>query len=172
MRDYDSGIGRYIEGDPIGLNGDSYSTYAYVAGNPLAWSDPTGLVKIPGIPGADGETSVNANPGPDATTYRAEHDPPHVHIGGNDGPRVSTKDFEPLSDKDAKAMTPKQKKFCASLSEDTKNLIRQSQRQIFKFGRIMPPPPKQSGYISPAAIEEMTPWGFLFWALTHSEDAY
>jgi hypothetical protein len=44
----------------------------------------------------EGETSVHANPGPDAVDYRAEHDPPHVHIGSNSGPRVSTKDFRPL----------------------------------------------------------------------------
>jgi hypothetical protein len=69
-------------------------------------------------------------------------------------------------------MTPKQRKFCASLSEDSKDLIRQRQQEIFKYGRIMPPPPKQGGYISPAAIAEMGPWGFFIWALTHSENAY
>jgi len=31
---------------------------------------------------------------------------------------------------------------------------------------------KQGGYISPDAVEEMTPWGFFIWALTHSENAY
>lgn len=43
-RDYDPATGRYVESDPIGLNGGSYSTYAYVAANPIAVSDRFGLL--------------------------------------------------------------------------------------------------------------------------------
>jgi RHS repeat-associated protein len=43
FRDYDPAIGRYIESDPIGLYGGSFSTYGYVGGNPLNYSDPLGL---------------------------------------------------------------------------------------------------------------------------------
>lgn len=105
--------------------------------NPLSYIDPWGLVKIKGIPGADGETSVHANPGPEATTYRPDHGPDHVHLGQNDGPRVRTSDFQPMSPEDAKRMSRKQKKFCEGLAEESKDLIRKRQSQIFKYGRVL-----------------------------------
>lgn len=43
FRDYDPAIGRYVESDPIGLTGDSLSTYAYVNNNPISNIDPLGL---------------------------------------------------------------------------------------------------------------------------------
>jgi RHS repeat-associated protein len=41
-RDYDPALGRYVESDPIGLNGGSYSTYTYVNDNPVSDWDETG----------------------------------------------------------------------------------------------------------------------------------
>ena len=41
-RDYDPTIGRYIQADPIGLEGDT-NVYAYAENNPIRYMDPAGL---------------------------------------------------------------------------------------------------------------------------------
>ncbi len=43
FRDYEPGVGRYVESDPIGLNA-GMNTYSYVLSNPLYWTDKRGLI--------------------------------------------------------------------------------------------------------------------------------
>ena len=52
-RDYDPNTGRYVESDPIGLEGGSFSPYTYVGGNPLRWVDLLGLQGADPEPGLE-----------------------------------------------------------------------------------------------------------------------
>jgi RHS repeat-associated protein len=49
FRDYDPATGRYVESDPIGLNG-GISTYGYALSDPMSLYDPYGLWVPPSIP--------------------------------------------------------------------------------------------------------------------------
>lgn len=45
-RDYDPSVGRYIESDPIGLDGEDVNTYSFVGQDPVNWIDPYALDKL------------------------------------------------------------------------------------------------------------------------------
>ena len=47
-RDYEPGLGRYVEADPIGFAGGDVNLYAYVGNRPVMLKDPSGLEGIGG----------------------------------------------------------------------------------------------------------------------------
>ena len=61
FRDYDPAVGRYVESDPVGLQG-SLNTYAYVGANPIAYSDRRGLDPWGSDPGQDWSTKPGVPP--------------------------------------------------------------------------------------------------------------
>ncbi|MBD8528279.1 hypothetical protein IFO71_21245 [Pseudoxanthomonas sp. CAU 1598] len=63
FRDYEAGSGRYVQSDPIGLAGGS-SIFSFVEAQPLARTDPWGLVSVPPrLPGGPTQGVLNCKKG-------------------------------------------------------------------------------------------------------------
>ncbi len=94
FRDYDPSIGRYIESDPLGLAGRSYSTYSYVNDNPMSKVDPCGLYDcvysisahsmncapdLPGDPSFSSNSYVSGNNG-ESSCPKCQNNPDYTNV--------------------------------------------------------------------------------------------
>ena len=84
FRNYDAKRGRYLQSDPIGLNG-GINTYAYVTGNPVNLIDPLGLASLCDAM-RDLLKTAKSNPFLNDTTFSLDLIPGEAIPAGGHGP--------------------------------------------------------------------------------------
>lgn len=89
FRDYDPTTGRYVESDPIGLNG-GVNTYNYVGNNPLKFFDLLGLSSLVFNP-SNGTLTVISGSGAYLATFQAAN---NAQTGSRGAWPVGTYDYE------------------------------------------------------------------------------
>jgi uncharacterized protein RhaS with RHS repeats len=99
-RDFDPPVGRYIESDPIGLTGGSYSTYTYVLNRPTMSIDPQGLYDCTYSITAHGMTCIPnqaGHPGFSSPNYvSGNNKSPSCPDCQNNPERTNVKDHGPI----------------------------------------------------------------------------
>ncbi|MBB6242274.1 RHS repeat protein [Rhodanobacter sp. MP1X3] len=88
FRTYESATGRYLQSDPIGLDG-GISTYAYVENEPLDGFDPMGLANNGGERGWSGGPGGTSNPG-----KHWKDDPANPGWGWQKNPQTGKKTYK------------------------------------------------------------------------------
>ncbi len=83
FRDYESSIGRYVQRDPIGLDG-GINVYGYVGGNPVVFSDGKGLRMSASYP----PQSPTATAGEEGVLDKTKGEAGTVTCDGNGGMMV------------------------------------------------------------------------------------